>query len=83
MHVLSPHLSIVKVKLLFQSNNMLLPTKEVLDNSALRELSPYALISLCLPSACKPSDIVEDLGVDEMCVTKDDSAWDAGDTAFL
>lgn len=42
------------------------------------------LVSVCLPSACSPSDLFDQLGVDALCQTKNQNKiLDAGDIACL
>lgn len=42
------------------------------------------LITVCIPSACSPSDLFDILGVDDLCQTKDQNKFlDAGDVACL
>lgn len=42
----------------------------------------YALLSVCIPDGCKPSDIFGDLGIDENCYVED-TDLDEADIAFL
>lgn len=56
--------------------------KEGIDNRALTNLPQYVAMSLCIPSGCNPSDVL-DLGIDAFCVTKDDNTLEAGDIACM
>lgn len=61
---------------------MVMPKGDMINGRASENLPEYALISLCIPSSCKPSDIF-DFGLDSVCVTKDDNTLDTSDIACL
>lgn len=72
----------------FFNNLFLERTNTMLERRITRETDSSSvdvlLISLCIPSACSPSDLFDALGFDDICQTKDQNKiLDSGDITAL